>query len=181
MDGSSSRQPILPSLLSGLTHILLHAALLALCILCLIALFDRASVGFIVFLVWVACFYLLIFILAWKGIPRVSILSVFFSRLRATPRAELPRPATSTTNYEGLPFPGGPYGAHPPYRGAHDSEYPTSLSHAEHTAEDFPDDDDDEERQRQIEEEISRRDVTILTVPRRKLRVINATSSSEPA
>ena len=174
MDNSSSiDRPQPPSTITSLAHILLHALLIALCVLSLIALWDRAPIAaFVVFVVWIVCFYLLIFILAWHGIPRVSILTVLISRLRDDPRKEPPRPATSTSHYESIPFP-GPYSNQPPYRPAQETEYPTSLSHADHTAEDYCDDEDDDERQRQIEEEISRRDVNIVTVPRRKLVVTN--------
>lgn len=171
----------MPSLVQSLTHLLLHAFLLGLCIVSLVALSQRAPTApFAIFLVWVVCSYALILILAWHGIPRISILSVLISRLRARPSP--PPPQTSTMGLEGVAFPGvpGPYQHQPSYRTAYESEYPTSISHAGHTMEeDAASDDDDDTRQRRIEDEMSRRDISIVTVPRRKLMIRNP--SHEPS
>lgn len=177
--------PILPSPFECFVHIVLHAFLLALCALSLDMLFTRAPVApFAVFLAWSVCFYILIFALAWFGIPRESILSTVLFRLRTPPAhpangggTATPHPPSSV-GLDTVPFPSdgqSPYQHHQPtYRTAHDSEYPTSLSHAGHTMEDYADEDDDEEtNQRRIEEEMSRRDVSIVTVPKRKLYLTN--------
>lgn len=73
---------------------------------------------------------------------------------------------------------GGPYIYHqPPWRRAISPEEDISTSHGgHHTLElDEPedDDDDDDDRQRRMEEELERRDVNIVTVPRRRLWITN--------
>ena len=186
VDSSPTGHPIMPPPLKILTRTLLHAFLLGLCALTLAALWLRAPVaGFAVFLAWTVCSYILIFALAWYGIPRESILSVILFRLRTNPHhispngTATPHPPSSVA-LDSFPNEGhGPYQHHqPPYRTAQDSEYPTSLSHAGHTVEDEYDDDEDEEtRQRRIEDEMSRREVSIITTPKRRLVVKNPETS----
>ncbi|OBZ70174.1 hypothetical protein A0H81_09875 [Grifola frondosa] len=171
----------MPQPFEGFIHVLFHAFLLALSILCLVALWTRGPrAAFGVFLAWTVLFYIGIVVLSWQGHPRISILSVLCSRLRADPlhHSRVPNGGTpgpsrplSAVGSEGVPFPGGPYQHHqPPFRAAADHEYPASLSQE-------PDADDEEEdedaRQRRIEEEMSRRDVSIVTVPRRRLFLTN--------
>ena len=171
-------RPVMPPPLESVTHVLLHAFLIGNCALCLAVLWSRAPVAtFAVFLAWTVCSYLLIFLLAWSGMPRESILVVLLYSLRS-PATPLERVGTATPQPSsvGFPFPEGqgPYQHQPAYRTAHDNEYPTSLSHAGHTIDDDIDDEEDEEtRQRRIEEEMSRRDVSIVTVPKRKLYLTN--------
>ena len=188
MNNTLPTHPVMPGLLESFTHLLLHAALLALCAVALAALWSRAPRGaFAAFLAWTLVFYILIIALAWRGIPRESILTVVLHRLRSSPGhggspgqlgTTTPH-APSSVGLDAIPFPsdghGGIYQHQPPYRTAHDSEYPTSLSHAGHTTldDDADDDEDDEMRQRRIEDEMSRRDVSIVTVPRRKLFLTN--------
>jgi hypothetical protein len=176
-DSSITAPPIMPSTLDAFTHILLHAFLLALCILSLIALWNHASVAtFAVFIAWTVCFYFVILVLAWQGIPSRSILTVIINRLRDPP---VPQPSVISppTAYAESAM-NGPYQHQPSYRLAQDSEYPTSVSHGGITVEDDDDDDVDEEtRQRRIEEEINRRDVNIVTVPKRRLFLMNPESS----
>ena len=166
----------MPGGLDTLIHLLLHAILIALCILSIIALFQRANVAtFAVFIAWTACFYIVIAVMAWHGIPSESILTVFIARLKNHPGA--PEPAAAPPE-GGVPFPtagAGPYAHHQPsYRLAQDADYPGSVSHAGHTVEDdYDDGEDDDVRQRRIEDEINRRDVNIITVPKRKLVIIN--------
>lgn len=165
-DPSMLGQPIMPNALDSLIHLLLHAFLLALCILSIIALWQRANVAtFAVFLVWTVCFYLFIFALAWNGIPSESILTVIISRLKNTP----PPPEAPPVAQGGVPFPRagtpGPYQNHPAYRTAHDHEYPASSTHGGMTVED--DDDDD------AEESMNRREVALVTVPKRRLVLVN--------
>ncbi len=167
--------PVMPRALDSFFHVLLHAFLIALSILSLIALKSRAPIaGFAVFLVWTVCFYLIIITLAWNGIPRESILTVVLHRLRTPPVH--PGSSQPSAGLDGVPFPAeghGPYQHQPMYRTAHDSDYPTSISHGGQTVEGDGDDEDDEARQRRMEEEMSRRDVSIVTVPRRKLFLTN--------
>lgn len=177
--------PRMPGRFDIFLHIILHAFLLALCIFSLIALWSRGTMaGFAVFLVWTAIFYVGLFMLAWNGVPRESILTVVFGRLRAEPHA-MPVPTSSSPGpsrplsdigMDSIPFPSdsrGPYQHHqPPFRTAHEHDYPLP-SHGHDTREVYDDDEDEESRQRRIEEEMSRRDVSIVTVPKRKLFLTN--------
>ena len=179
--------PHMPPFFDSLVHILLHALVLGLSILSLIMLWTHAQkAGFGVLLAWTLIFYAVILTFGWKGIPRQSILSTILSRLRDDPRGtagQLPsRPLSEAT--DGVPFPSvdgrGPYQHHqPPYRAVPHNEdylsaggYPSSQGHDGLGVDDY-DDEDDESRQRRIEEEMSRREVSIVTVPRRKLFLTN--------
>ncbi len=170
MDGAAFPvHPELPDALESTLHILLQAFLLALCVFCLVALWQRApKATFIVFLIWTVGFYILMFTLAWHGIPRISVLSVLVNRLRTNPAAHPPR---STIGSDGVSSPNGqgPYQNHPSFRAALDSDYPASASHAEPTMDEYDDDEDDDTRQRRMEDELNRREVNIITVPKRKL------------
>ena len=178
-----------PSPLEAVFHIIFHALLLALCTLCLVQLWRGATlVAFAIFLVWTVGFYIAMVALAWNGRPGASILAVTLSRLRARPsphNASLPphpgsRPMSSTT-----PEPStftqdlaSPYLHSPPFRAIQGDEYYDMMSTGRHheDGEDDPYDDEDEEtRQQRIEGEMSRRDVSIVTVPKRKLWVANPT------
>ncbi|KAI0368139.1 hypothetical protein BV20DRAFT_948921 [Pilatotrama ljubarskyi] len=169
---SPVEHPVLPSPFEGFIHVLFHALLLALSALALVALWQRGPRAvFGVFLAWTAVFYVILVALAWNGYPRESILSVIFSRLRAEPVAFSPPMA--------VPFPSearGPYQHHqPPYRAALtvEQEYAASHSHCHSPDVDDDDEEDEDTRQRRIEEELSRRDVSIVTVPKRRLYVLN--------
>ena len=131
--------PILPSPFEGLVHVVFHFLLLALTVVSLIALFQRGPIAaFAVFLAWTVAFYGILIGLSWNGRPRKSILSVFFSRLRAEPARFSPVPRAgspagsrplSMNDSVAVPFPTdgrGPYHHHqPPYRTAGvDHEYP---------------------------------------------------------
>ncbi|CAL1700948.1 unnamed protein product [Somion occarium] len=176
--------PHMPPLLDSLIHILLHLLVIGLSILSLIALWNRApKAGFAVFLAWTAVFYTVIVVLAWRGIPHESILSTFLHRLRAEHvPTQVPSRPLSEVGMDGIPFPSnhqGPYQHHqPPYRAVpHDGDYPTSShGHDGLGVDDYDDGEDDETRQRRIEEEMSRREVSIVTVPRRKLYLTNPES-----
>lgn len=182
--------PEMPNTFDSCLHILFHLLLLGLCILILVALWYRApKAGFIIFLVGTILFYAAQVSLAWYGRPRVSVLTVMLARLRGDPGLMTPIPGTpgpsrplSTVGSE-VPFPTtnehrSPYQHHhPPFRttmSAGLDEYPTSVSHGHGTTEVDDDDEEDEDtRQRRIEDELSRRDVSIVTVPRRKLFLTN--------
>ncbi|KAF8489109.1 hypothetical protein JB92DRAFT_2756248 [Gautieria morchelliformis] len=170
-----------------LLHTLFHAFLLANCILALVALFTRAPLAtFIIFLIWVFGFYLSLLLLAWNGRPRSSLLVTALTRLR-TPVHRVEHtsilPGSPMDEHESnvfhAPSPGGgPYVYHQPlWRRAMSPDDDITTSHGgNHTLEpDEPedDDDDDDDRQRRMEEELERRDVNIVTVPRRKLWITN--------
>jgi hypothetical protein len=82
-----------------------------------------------------------------------------------------PEPSASFT-----PDPRGPYLHSPPFRAAQEDEFYDVFGTGRHheDGEDDPNDDEDEEtRQRRIEGEMNRRDVSIVTVPKRKLWIAN--------
>ncbi|KAH7914369.1 hypothetical protein BJ138DRAFT_1123641 [Hygrophoropsis aurantiaca] len=173
----------LPQPFETCLRILFHALVLALCILSLAALWYRATKAlFAVFLLWTALFYCSLFALAWNGRPRKSILTSLVARLRAEPPPPAGSPETPTsrplsiTGAEQYPFPTdtrGPYLHQPLYRPAgHDD---VSTSHGPRSVETDDDDEDvdEETRQRRIEEEMGRREVSIVTVPKRRLWITN--------
>ncbi|TCD70819.1 hypothetical protein EIP91_001509 [Steccherinum ochraceum] len=168
--------PRMPAPFEAVIHFLLHAFLLGLSVVCLIALWTRAPKGaFAVFLAWVIIFYCIIFYFSSRGVPHESLLAVFITRVSTNPTLAPPTPTPSRPLSElgtdTVPFPGGPYAHQPPFRVAQEDEYPTS--HQGHGSTEDDDDEDDDTRQRRIEEEMSRRDVSIVTVPRRKLFLTN--------
>lgn len=187
------RTPIIPSVSDtpSSRHIILHAffhiLLLANCILALVMLFSGAPiVSFILFLIWTAFFYISLFYLAWNGRPRSSAITIAFHRLRGQPRLSVdptPDETPMDDRAETQMFPhngNSPYTYHqPPWRRAvsPDDDLLTRTSHGRPTAETDVDDDDDDEdepsRQRRMEEELERRDVHIVTVPRKRLWITN--------
>lgn len=148
------------------------------------ALFQRAPKAlFIVFLLWVLIFYCTLLAMAWHGLPKDSLLSVILDTLKNHPRDEAidlpeaqsrasPRPL-SVLN-EGFPSANGsrsPYTYHQPtFRRAlsphEDDMFSESGQH-------YEDDEDEATQQRRIEEEMGRREVSIITVPKRKLWIAN--------
>lgn len=175
-----------PSPLEVVFHVVFHALLLALCTLCLVQFWKGSPIAaFAVFLVWTVGFYIAIAVLAWQGRPKDSILTVTLSRLRARPHPQYTnpplqsdsRPMSSTTPEPSIPFtpdPRGPYLHSPPFRTAQEDESYVSTGRIHEDGDDDPDDDeDDETRQRRIEDEMNRRDVSIVTVPKRKLWIAN--------
>lgn len=179
-------RPTMPPALETALHSLFHALVLALCVLSLQALWTRApKATFAVFLIWTLAFYVALIALAWLGHPRNSSLTVLLSRLRgdhqyvaappantSTPTPSRPLSRTGTDQY---PFPTqiqGPYLHQPLVRPAHDDEF--SASHGGHPDDIEEDSEDDEAtRQQRIEDEMGRRDVSIVTVPKRKLWITN--------
>ncbi|KAA1466489.1 hypothetical protein DENSPDRAFT_791200 [Dentipellis sp. KUC8613] len=187
-DPSNPSRPlaVMPPFAEVLLHALFHAAVIAICILSLIALWNRApKATFAVFLVWTVACYAAMVLLAWHGRPQKSALTVLLGRLRgdhqftavptATPSPSRPM---STTGTDQFPFPTearSPYIHQPPYRAANEEDH-YSTSHAgpiSVEADDPESDEDEETRQRRIEEEMGRREVSIVTVPKRKLWITN--------
>jgi len=174
----------MPHLFDIILRIIFHLFLLALSILSLIALWSLTSrASFAVYLTWTLAFYVLLLFCAWYGRPRQSILAVLISRLRAPP-LPAPQPTPSPLPLSAVdqyPFPTdarGPYVHHqPPYRAAGTDDI--SITHwGPRSVENDEDEDDVDEdtRQQRIEEEMGRRDVSIITVPRKKLWITNPES-----
>ncbi|KIL70075.1 hypothetical protein M378DRAFT_156128 [Amanita muscaria Koide BX008] len=163
-----------PSYLDSVIHIFLQASLLGISVVSLYALWSRGyNAWFIIVLVWTVLFYAVIFAFSWFGRPEKSMLSATLRRLRggavvsmASDKEELGSQHYPPTS------PRGPYFHQPPYRAATREELaqarPISL-----TTDDEDDHIDEDTRQRMIEEEMERRDVSIVTVPRRRLLVAN--------
>jgi len=167
----------MPSSFERLLRGLFHALLLGLCILTLLALWSKASkVLFAVFLVWVVAFYISLFIFSWRGKPQKSMLTTLISWLRisSAPEPQLPPPGAGQ-----FPFPTdsrSPYVHQPPYRatfsGGHD-DVSNSPGGPRSVQTDYDEDEDEDTRQRRIEDEMGRRDVNIVTVPKRRLLIAN--------
>ncbi|KAK1224372.1 hypothetical protein PQX77_012668 [Marasmius sp. AFHP31] len=189
---NNTRIPRIPSPVEILGRIILQLSLCGLCVVALIALWTRTSskVYFGLFLAWTLSSYILFIILAWHGRPATSTLTIAILRLRG--KAPLPPPPTTTPEHYissaantptplnsslGYPFPAnspGPYTHHfPPQRSAGPDEFSYAGPRSVET--DFDDDPDEDEdtRQRRIESEMERREVSIVTVPKRKLLIAN--------
>lgn len=175
--------PKMPPWLDGVLHTVLQMLILAICILCLIALWSlKTRAGFVIFIIWTAIFYAALFVCSWYGRPHQSILTVIIYRLLVSPVAP-PAPAQPTPSPRPLsspgldqyPFPtGGPYIHHqPPFHTTGTDDVSTSYGARSAEGEDDDDDEDDDTRQQRIEDEMARRDVSIVTVPRRKLWIAN--------
>lgn len=166
-------------------HTFFHLVLLAICAFSLVALWSlKSRASFVVFLVWTCLFYGFIVLSAWHGRPRQSLLTVVIFRLFHPLPLDQPSGASlapTVQNLDQYPFPPqphSPYVHQPPFRasGADDvSTIPGSPRSVE--TEDEDDDDDDDVRQQRMEEEMARRDVSIVTVPRRKLWITNPESA----
>jgi len=166
----------LPTLLGIVFRIFMHISIMGLSILSLTVLWEHDSkVFFILFLIWTVAFYIVLLFLAWNCRPSVSILSTFFYRLRHSPPASeklstsLPQSPLNTRPVSLQNT--GPYLHQPLYRAAATDEY--SHSQAGQRSEADDDDIDEVTRQRIIEEEMDRREVSIVTVPKRRLWVAN--------
>lgn len=176
----------MPSATEILLHSALHASLLALTVLSLVALWQRGPIAaFAVFLALTVALYAVFVALAWYGRPADSTLTVFFARVRGdggyTPAPATPMPGDSRPLSPAAPgSSSGPYLNSPPFRSAalqEEDGYVASrhghLSSEAEGDEDADTDEDEDARQRRIEEEMSRREVSIVTVPKRKLWVVN--------
>jgi hypothetical protein len=164
---------------------LCHLFLLALCLLSLVALWSLTSrAGFAVFLTWLLAFYVSLFLCAWYGRPRRSILTTIVSRLR-TPPPLAPQPTSGSLPLfpvDQYSFPTdarGPYVHHqPPYRAGGTDDVPITPGGPRSAEIDGDDEDDADEdiRQQRIEDEMARREISIITVPRKKLWITNPES-----
>lgn len=178
----SRPQPVLPSKFLSFLHLFIHAAILGLCVVVLVALWQRAPLAaFIVFLLWVSAFYCIIFFLAWRGTPRSSILAVLLTTLRyhnehsqdaVTHSGSSSRPLSTHDPITFSSESRSPYIHQPTFRrplSTHEDELISSNGHARSD----DDDEDEETTQRRIEQEMDRRDVSIVTVPKRRLWIAN--------
>ena len=183
----SMQAPSMPPATEMLLHTALHASLLALTVLSLVALWQRGPItAFAVFLALTVALYVVFIALAWYGRPANSTLTVLFARVRGdggySPAPATPMPGDSRPLSPAAPGSGsaGPYLNSPPFRSAalqEEDGYVASrqghLSTEAEGDEDADTDEDEDTRQRRIEEEMARREVSIVTVPKRKLWVVN--------
>lgn len=184
--------PTLPPLVDIILRAILHALLLALCVLSLVALWSRTSrAGFAVFLTWTLAFYIGLMVCAWHGKPYQSIVTTILYRLRAPHSALIgpapppppppvqptpsPRPLSSA-GVDQYPFPidsRGPYIHHQPTYRTVGIDDISITNGGPRSVEEDDDDEDDDTRQQRMEDEMARRDVSIVTVPRRRLWIAN--------
>ena len=175
------QQPLIPAREEIALRIFIHVLILGLCILSLVELWKRAPRGlFVAFLLWTVSFYIILVILSWYGRPGYSTLTVLLCHIRGTgqsssapigtPNASRPISMAGTDQFQ---EPRTPY-LHQPlfYPTAEDDLHSASYAGLRSEPEEGSDE-DDEARQRRIEDEMARRDVSIVTVPKRKLWVVN--------
>jgi len=176
VDGARSNMSLsMPPTPLVLLHSALHILILALSAFSLVALWQRAPRwAFILLLVWTVVFYAIIVVLSWHGRPKDSTLTVLLSRLRGQQENPYESAATPSQSRPLSPAdPQGPYMHQPLSHIAPEDGYISPVRH-EHAASEEPDSDEDEDtRQRRIEDEMARRDVSIVTVPKRKLWITN--------
>ncbi|KAF8272049.1 hypothetical protein EI94DRAFT_1770000 [Lactarius quietus] len=174
--------PLVPSKGEIILHVLMHGLIMAGCILCLVELWNRAPIApFVAFLVWTISFYAFLIMMAWNGRPQRSALTVVLGHIRgnnaqpiAAPITTTPSPSRpiSTAGTDQFPFPqASPYIHQPLFHMA--AEDTTSYAGLRSETEEIESDEDEDTRQRRIEDEMARRDVSIVTVPKRKLWVAN--------
>ncbi|TFK75923.1 hypothetical protein BDN72DRAFT_809719 [Pluteus cervinus] len=184
-----------------LLRLVVYWALLGLCIISLLMLWMRASPAlFAVFLTWTVVLCITHLILAWRGYIPETTLFLIFSVFRSSPPPGMPDdelsqsqplPTTATMTTTTTPSPGpqlvethynfptshGPYVNQPPHRtalfSARDDYSGSQTDPRSVDTDDDDNDDDDETRQMRMEEEMGRRDVSIVTVPKRKLWITN--------
>lgn len=173
----------LPPPFELILRISFHLLVLALCVLSLVALWYRAPTSlFAVFLLWSVIFYISLFALAWHGRPRKSLLTTLVARVRGLPPQSAASPGTPTsrplsmTGTDQHPFPTdtrGPYLHQPLFRATGHDDVSASLGPRSVETDEDEGDIDEDTRQRRIEEEMGRREVSIVTVPKRRLWITN--------
>lgn len=131
--------------------------------------------GLVLSVLIAVAYYVMLVILAWLNRPQHSILVVVISRLRGDPADVAPVPPSApSTPIPPISSPPHPYLNSPPWRATQSHASDDLLSRARSMdSEGADDDEDDDERQARIEEEMARRDVSIFTVPKRRLVVRN--------
>jgi hypothetical protein len=175
---SDPQAPRMPPRGLVLLRLLLHILILALSVFSLVTLFERAPIAaFAVFLVWTAVFYVALVALAWRGLPKDSALTVLLDWFRGSHPARYTTSGTpgpsrplSANGVDYASEPRGPYLHQQLYRAAADDGAPVLYAHGGDEADS---DEDEDTRQRRIEDQMARRDVSIVTVPKRKLWITN--------
>lgn len=158
-----------PSVLIIAAYAVAQIGFLGLNVITLVALWKHAPrAAFIVFLIWVVLFYALLFLVPQRLEVERHILSIISRRKQKQPDVPAAIPSSPTPP---------PNSSHGPY--LHTPSFtrtpPTDMSSggARSAEEDDDDDIDEDTRQRMIEAEMDRREVSIITMPKRKLWVAN--------
>jgi hypothetical protein len=179
------QRPLIPTKEEIVLRVLMHTLILALCVLSLVELWNRAPKGiFVAFLIWTVVFYVILVFLSWNGRPRDSTLTALLYSIRGTgrltsgpigtPSASRPISMAGTDQFPFPQEPRSPYLNQPLFQAApEDDVQSASYAGLRSEPEELESDEDEETRQRRIEDEIGRRDVSIVTVPKRKLWVAN--------
>ena len=176
------QRPLIPTKEEIVLRVLMHTLILALCVLSLVELWNRAPKGiFVAFLIWTVAFYVILVFLSWNGRPRYSALTALLYSIRGTgrstsgpigtPSASRPISMAGTDQFPFPQEPRSPYINQPLFQAA--AEDSASYAGLRSEPEEHESDEDEETRQRRIEDEMARRDVSIVTVPKRKLWVVN--------
>ncbi|PPQ69878.1 hypothetical protein CVT24_003213 [Panaeolus cyanescens] len=157
-------------------HVLIHISILGLAGVSLAMLWERSPRYLFALLLTAIVVYGAIMVwFAWYYRPSQSILTTLVSQVRGYP----PTPGIHPSPSSSMPMVNStnPYTHHrPPF---HSMQGDSDMYHNQHAApmsvdtDDNDDEMDDDARQRAIEEEMERRDVSIITVPRRKLTIAN--------
>jgi hypothetical protein len=141
---------------------------LGLNVITLVSLWKHAPrAAFIVFLIWAVLFYSLLFLVPQRLEAERHILSIISRGKQKESNVPTAIPSSPTPP---------PNSSHSPY--LHTPSFtrtvPTDVSSGGAAAAEEEDDDIDEDtRQRMIEAEMDRREVSIITMPKRKLWVVN--------
>ncbi|KAH9482635.1 hypothetical protein JR316_0004735 [Psilocybe cubensis] len=155
----------------AILHTLTQLSIAGLAVVSLAQLWARAPrYLFAILFIILVTYYAVLILLACHHRPTSSLLTMMIWRLRGNSTQTDKHPTESTP-------PQGPYTHHrPTYRVI---THPDELSYSQHASPLSADTDDNDDmmdedtRQRAIEEEMDRREVSIVTVPRRKLTVVN--------
>ncbi|KAJ3509679.1 hypothetical protein NMY22_g16213 [Coprinellus aureogranulatus] len=167
-----------PSNLIIAAYTLTQLGFLGLTIVTLIALWNHAHRAlFAVFLVYAVVFYLLAIFIPRRFPTEQYLLSLLPSSGHTHVNlGKDPAEPNATASPPTFPSQAGhhsPYLHTPPFTTVRMDSSPAGRPMSMATDDDDDDDIDDDTRQRMIEEEMSRRDVSIITMPKRKLTVAN--------
>lgn len=165
----------------GLLHLSIYVSaqvgLLGLNVVTLVALWSHApKAAFYVYLVWVVVVYISLIFISRRFKAEDYIFANLVNPEIPPPSVDIDAPPSHlpnpTDSLRGTVVPSGPYLHPPPFLRTVPADT-GDPKHVEPEGDDEDDDLDEDARQRMIEEEMDRREVSIVTVPKRKLLVAN--------
>ncbi|KAG6850041.1 hypothetical protein H0H93_002050 [Arthromyces matolae] len=168
---STHSRPVRVTMTETILYATIQGLFLGLSIVTLVILWmENPRYGFAIFLAWTVLFYVINITFAIRHSKDSSFIAVFCGARNSTAKNNSP-------DISPVPLPeiaSGVY-VHQPLHRLAPTVDDVSLSQGPRSAEADEDDDDvdDDTRQRIIEEEMGRRDVSIVTVPKRKLWIAN--------